>query len=158
MFCRIFAPKVGLQFSELALRGVKKGFSMRTLSGLVCGAVLAAGLMVVPAVAQPTMDAPTSSPMNPAPVQAPERGGYAKPAKSPAVLPSPSAKPAMPTTTSADRKYERSYRHCKVRAQKRGLRGAERRNFIRRCELGFAPPRNSQAPPAPAPVPAPAKP
>lgn len=129
---------------------------MRTLSGMLYGALIAAGLMAVPAVAQPASDTPTSSPVNSAPVALPPPQGAAKPAKPSSVVPGPSARPAMPATASADRKYDRSYRHCKARAQKRGLRGAERRNFIRRCELGFAPPRNQQV--VPAPTPAPAKP
>lgn len=131
---------------------------MRTLSGMLYGAFIAAGLMAVPAVAQPVADTPTSSPVNSAPAAPPPTTtqGAAKPAKPSSIVPGPSARPAMPATTSADRKYDRSYRHCKARAQKRGLRGAERRNFIRRCELGFAPPRNQQV--VPAPTPAPAKP
>lgn len=138
-------------------QGRCKGFPMRmlSLSGMVFGAILAGGLVVTDiGIAQPTTDRPSSTPVIPAPVVSVPVSGAAtsKPVKPPAPSVGTSAKPSAPATASVDRKNERSFRHCKARAQKRGLRGAERRNFIRRCELGFAPPHFQQSNPASAPA------
>jgi|GEM_PF-1369499 len=128
---------------------------MLSLSGMVFGAIVAGSLVMTGlGFAQPVTDKPAAAPVVPAPVvpapvpvQTP--GAASKLAKPPVPT---GVKSSAPAQISTDRKHERSFRHCKARAQKRGLRGAERRNFIRRCELGFAPPHSQKGNPAPAPV------
>ncbi|MEN3930999.1 hypothetical protein WJT86_08005 [Microvirga sp. W0021] len=60
------------------------------------------------------------------------------------IQPSKAVSQPAPVTTGKKSKYDRSYKICKSRAVKRGLKGVERRAFIRRCELGFAPPKHQQ--------------
>ena len=88
--------------------------------------------------------AAVSQEMQPAPGASgapPEQAGPADPAMTGGTArprPPAAARPAPPPAVSRQARPRRSYRSCLRRAKElRGLRGAQRRAFITRCQLGF---------------------
>ena len=102
---------------------------------------LAAQMMVLtwPVFAQAPQAAPPALPaaQAPAPADPSMTGGTARPA------PSRSTRPAPPTFRP--QRQPRPYSVCRQRARERSLRGADRRSFIIRCQLGYG----RRAPPPP---------
>jgi hypothetical protein len=72
-------------------------------------------------------------------------GGSARTRAPAAARPTPppaTARPTPPPTVSRQARPRRSYRSCLRRSKEiRGLRGAQRRAFITRCQLGIRRPR-----------------
>jgi len=71
----------------------------------------------------------------PALAQAPPVTNTAAPAATAA--PKPPAKPAEKAPEARKRGPPKSYAHCLGLARKEGLRGAQRRRYVSRCQLGF---------------------
>ncbi len=125
---------------------MKKNAAFPTFLGGIVAGCLAIAVLSAQAQTPPAANAPTAQPATTAPETMPVPLSNAVSPKPPKAT----GKPVPP-----NRKYDSSYKHCKMRALRRGLKGTERRAFIRRCELGFAPPRVQVAPVA---VPVPTQP
>lgn len=107
-------------------------------------AALAAVFLIVGASASFAQVPPASQ----APANAPAPSAPAAPA-APSAPSGPGARVAAPTPSAAapsgpagpsETKRARSYRSCIRAARKRALRGAVRRRFVARCQLGYESP------------------
>jgi hypothetical protein len=104
---------------------------------LVFGAAMGAETPAPPA---PAVAAPAADPGHPAAT------GTTRPAGSPRTAPpAVGARPPSPPSTRPVRQ-RRPYSVCRQRARERALRGADRRSFIVRCQLGYGPRRRPTQP------------
>jgi hypothetical protein len=100
----------------------------------------------------PLLAAPVTA-AQPAPPVVAARGAPAGPGAHPPAP--PAAQPPAPAPTAGPRR-PRPYAQCKATAIQRRMRGAERRHYITRCQLGYGRPLFRRRGPIPAAAPAPA--
>jgi hypothetical protein len=76
----------------------------------------------------------------PTPAAQPQRQAPT-PAAAPRAAPPPATRPAPPAAHAPGRDAlrPRPYAQCKAQARQSGLRGADRRRFVSRCQLGYEP-------------------
>jgi hypothetical protein len=111
----------------------------RPLSIAVVLHIMVFGAAVGAELPAPAPPAGVAAPADPA------MTGTTRPAPPRTGPPATGARPAAPPSTRPVRQ-RRPYGFCRMRARERGLRGADRRSFIVRCQLGYGPRRRGPAP------------